>query len=399
MKSMQRILRYVRRDMTMSVITSFFALAMICGFSEALETSSDSSKNENLSNSYSESSLTNEEIDKIIEDIKISGSIDNILEKLDEIIKRAQLSGNSALQEYASNMKTSYELQKQLDSVNSLIEAMKKKNSGIAAVDSEVKKILSVDTIASDLDGAVSDEALLVLKSLSSDDSKKLQETLAEIESLVDTKDISSLNIQQRSLLDVIILNKIVNENLVEGERLELAKNTLQVAVTILQSYQKQQYPAESYDNLLKESENFSGTGKKAAGIAPEQVVFLNGYFNIKHSPIMYDNHILLSIDDLYQYIDASIEYMYNNATMVITSPDKILEIVAGENVAYLNDKPYNLPVPILSYESSYYMPIEFFATAYDISYISIPEYNFVILYKNLVQLENTSVPNQLNKD
>ena len=74
----------------------------------------------------------------------------------------------------------------------------------------------------------------------------------------------------------------------------------------------------------------------------------------------MYDNHILLSIDDLYQYIDASIEYMYNNATMVITSPDKILEIVAGENVAYLNDKPYNLPVPILSYESSYYMPIEF---------------------------------------
>lgn len=399
MKSMQKILRYVRRDMTMSVITSFFALAMICGFSEALETSSDSSKNENLSNSYSESSLTNEEIDKIIEDIKISGSIDNILEKLDEIIKRAQLSGNSALQEYASSMKTSYELQKQLDSVNSLIEAMKKKNSGIAAVDSEVKKILSVDTIASDLDGAVSDEALLVLKSLSSDDSKKLQETLAEIESLVDTKDISSLNIQQRSLLDVIILNKIVNENLVEGERLELAKNTLQVAVTILQSYQKQQYPAESYDNLLKESENFSGTGKKAAGIAPEQVVFLNGYFNIKHSPIMYDNHILLSIDDLYQYIDASIEYMYNNATMVITSPDKILEIVAGENVAYLNDKPYNLPVPILSYESSYYMPIEFFATAYDISYISIPEYNFVILYKNLVQLENTSVPNQLNKD
>lgn len=399
MKSMQRILRYVRRDMTMSIITSFFAIAVLCGFSKALETSSDNSKNENSSSSYSESSLTNEEIDKIIEDIKISGSIDNILEKLDEIIKRAQLSGNSALQEYASSMKTSYELQKQLDSVNSLIEAMKKKNSGIAAVDSEVKKILSVDTIASDLDGAVSDEALLVLKSLSSDDSKKLQETLAEIESLVDTKDISSLNIQQRSLLDVIILNKIINENLVEGERLELAKNTLQVAVTILQSYQKQQYPTESYDNLLKESENFSGTGKKSAGVAPEQVVFLNGYFNIKHSPIMYDNHILLSIDDLYQYIDASIEYMYNNATMVITSPNKILEIVAGENVAYLNDKPYNLPVPILSYESSYYMPVEFFATAYDISYISIPEYNFVILYKNLVQLENPGVPNQLNKD
>ena len=105
------------------------------------------------------------------------------------------------------------------------------------------------------------------------------------------------------------------------------------------------------------------------------------------------------ALDDLYQYIDADIEYMYNNATMVITSPDKILEIVSGQNVAYLNDKPYNMPVPILSFEDTVYMSVEFFAQEYDISYRYIESHDFVVLYSNLVQLKNPSVPNQLSKE
>ena len=128
---------------------------------------------ENASGNSSDSAeqkLTSQEIDKIIEDLKVSGNIDNILDKLDEIIERAKLSGNTALQEYAENMKTFYELQKQLDSIKSLIDASKKKNSDIAAVDEQISKIISVNTKVEDLRGAVSDEALLVLESVSEDD-------------------------------------------------------------------------------------------------------------------------------------------------------------------------------------------------------------------------------------
>ena len=346
-----------------------------------------------------ENQLTTEEIDKVIQDLKISGSIDNILEKLDEIIKRAQLSGNSALQEYASNMKTSYELQKQLDSVNSLIEAMKKKNSSIAQVDKQVTKILNVTTITQDLKGAVSDEALLVLESLTNENVQKLQETMAEIEGLVDLKDVESLTVEQRSLLDIIVLSKIIEEGLVEGERFDLAKETLGVAVTILESYQKQEYDSSSYDSLTAGTEKFLQSGKKASSVLPEQISFVGGHFGMSHPPLMYDGHILLALDDLYQYIDANIEYMYNNATMVITSPDKILEIISGRNEAYLNDKPYNMPVPILSFEDTVYMSVEFFAQAYDISYKYIQDHDFIVIYGNLVQLENPAVPNQLSKE
>ena len=392
---MKKFLKKMSREITLTVVTITSAAITIYVAVKAVESNIVDDTSESV---QTETQLTSEEIDKIIEDLKMSGDIDNILEKLDEIIQRAQLSGNSALQEYATNMKTSYELQKQLDSVNSLIEEKKKKNSEIAAVDEQVKRILSVDTIVQDLKGAVSDEALLLLESLSDENLKALQELLAEIESLFDLNDVSSLTIQERSLLDILVLKEVIEESMVEGERLELAKNTLSVAVTILESYQKQNYAQAEYNELIQGTEEFLKAGKKASSVLPEQIIFLGGYFNLQHSPIMYDGHILVALEDLYQYIDATVEYMYNNATMVINSPDKILEIVSGKNIAYLNDKPYNMPVPILSFKDTIYMSIEFFAQAYDISFRYLPDHGFIILYKNLNQLKNPSVPNQLNK-
>ena len=402
MNKLKNILVKLGRNLFFICILTVAGALTVYTIVQAMENSSSSSgtsSSDSSSSSSTENKLTAEEIDKIIEDLKISGNIDNILEKLDDIIYRAQLSGNSALQEYATNMKTKYELQKQLDSVNGLLSSMKKKNSGIAKVDTQVTKILSVSTITEDLRGAVSDECLIILESLSEDNVKNLQETYSEIETIVDIKDVASLTVQQRSLLDVLLLSKIIEDNMVEGERLTLAKETLSVAITILKSYERQNYASEDYDKLVEDSDKFTKAGRKASSVIPEQIVFLNGYFKMKHAPIMYDGHILMAIDDLYQYIDASIEYMYNNATMVIQSPGKILEIVSGKNEAYLNDQPKNIPVPILNYEENIYMSVEFFAECYDISYKYVADEEFLILYYNLVQLENQSVPNELHKD
>lgn len=402
MNKLKNILVKLGRNLFFICILTVAGALTVYTIVQALENSSSSSgtgSSDSSSTSSTENKLTAEEIDKIVEDLKISGNIDNILEKLDDIIYRAQLSGNSALQEYATNMKTKYELQKQLDSVNGLLSSMKKKNSGIAKVDTQVTKILSVSTITEDLRGAVSDECLIILESLSEDNVKNLQETYSEIETIVDIKDVASLTVQQRSLLDVLLLSKIIEDNMVEGERLTLAKETLSVAITILKSYERQNYASEDYDKLVEDSDKFTKAGRKASSVIPEQIVFLNGYFKMKHAPIMYDGHILMAIDDLYQYIDASIEYMYNNATMVIQSPGKTLEIVSGKNEAYLNDQPKNIPVPILSYNDNIYMSVEFFAECYDISYKYVADEEFLILYYNLVQVENQSVPNELHKD
>lgn len=394
MDKLKNILIKLGRNLFFICILAVAGALTVYTIVQAVENSSSSSSTDSAENK-----LTSEEIDKIVEDLKISGNIDNILEKLDDIIYRAQLSGNSSLQEYATNMKTKYELQKQLDSVNGLLSSMKKKNSEIAKVDTQVTKILSVSTITEDLRGAVSDECLIILESLSEENVKNLQEIYSEIENIMDIKDVSSLSVQQRSLLDVLLLSKVIEDNMVEGEKFDLAKETLSVAITILKSYEKQNYTSENYDELVESSDKFTKAGRKASSVLPEQIVFLDGYFKMKHAPIMYDGHILMAIDDLYQYIDASIEYMYNNATMVIQSPGKILEVVSGKNEAYLNDQPKNIPVPILNYEENIYMSVEFFAECYDISYKYVADEEFLILYYNLVQLENQSVPNELHKD
>lgn len=397
MFKIKELFKKMQKNIMLAIFVTLTAVFAVYTITWAVDenNSSDSSDTSN----DAEKKLTSEEIDKIIEDLKVSGNIDNILEKLDEIIERAKLSGNDALQEYATNMKTAYELQKQLDSVKSLIEASKKKNDDIAAVDEQVSKIASVSTMVEDLRGAVSDEALLVLESLEEDDLKKLQDQFVEAHDLFDLNDISSLTVQQRALLDILFLTKIIDEEMVKDEKLETAKEELSIAVTVLESYQKQSYDDSSYNALVEGSDDFLGMGRKASTVLPEQVVFLNGYFNMNHAPIMYDGHILLAVDDLYQYIDADIEYMYNNATMVITSPERTLEIVSGKNVGYINDTPKNMPVPILNFKNTIYMSVEFFAECYDISYKYVPEQECLILYNNLVQLSNPSVPNQLNKD
>lgn len=382
----------------MLIVLSAATLAMTFYTIVKAVDSSDNNLDSSNKNKDVDNKLTSEEIDKIIDDLKISGDIDNITEKLDEIIERAKLSGNTELQEYAENMKKYYELKKELDSIHSLIEASKKKNNSIAKVDEEVSRILSLDKVADDFQGALSDEALLILKSLSEDDFKKLQGLIAKITSFIDLRDVTSLTVQQRSLLDLLVLSEIINKDMLEGEKLDTAKNTLSVAVTILESYARQEYSDEEYDRLVKGSEDFSKNTKKGQTVSPEQIMFMGGSFNLKHAPIMYDGHILLAVDDMYQYVDGTIEYMYNNAVMVIQSPNKTLEIESGKNVAYLNDEPKNMSVPILSYKNTIYMSAEFFGEAYDIDYKYDAEHEFLIFYNNLVQLKNSSVPNQINK-
>ncbi len=395
MDIIKKIMKKIAKNIMLIVLSTATLAMTFYTIVQAVENSDDSSDS---SSDNTDAKLTSEEIDKIIDDLKVSGDIDNITEKLDEIIERAKLSGNTELQEYAENMKQYYELKKQIDSVHSLIEASKKKNSSIAAVDEEVSRIISLDKVADDFQGALSDEALLLLKSLSEDDFKKLQDLIAKITSFIDLNDVTSLTVQQRSLLDLLMLSEMINQEMLDGERLETAKNTLSVAVTILESYSRQEYSDEEYERLVRGSEDFSKLAKKARTVSPEQIMFLGGYFNLKHAPIMYDGHILLAIDDLYQYIDGTIEYMYNNAVMVVQSPNKTLEIEAGKNVAYLNDEPKNMNVPILSYKNTIYMSAEFFAEAYDIDYKYDADHEFLIFYNNVVQLANSSVPNQINK-
>ena len=72
--------------------------------------------------------MTYLQLQTIMEDIKLSTNIDNVIQKLDDIIKRAELMGNDTLKDYAEKTKSMYELQQQIDTLTSQIEAIKKKS-------------------------------------------------------------------------------------------------------------------------------------------------------------------------------------------------------------------------------------------------------------------------------
>ncbi len=392
-----RTMKNIGKEILATSLSGIMAISMALSFVNANDSTTDVQVTTQDTTVNTEKNLTSDEIEKIIDDLKVSTNIDNVLEKLDEIIKRAELSGNDALKQYAENTKSKYELQKQLDTLNSLIEAMKKKNSDINALDDEFNKVLSVTTILEDLKGALSEEALMVLETLSSEDIGKLQEVFAEIEGLVDLNDIDSLSVKQRSLLDTLMLYEAIKQNMFSEHRAEVANDALSIAVTLLKSYEKQKYSEPDYNTLVEKSEEFASKGKKTAGVFPEQVIFLDGAFNLKFMPVMYDGHILIAIDDAYQYIDAKVDYMYNNANLVIQSPGNTLELTSGKNVAYLNDEPKSMPVPVMSINNTIYISAEFFAQTYGISYRYISDLQTIIMYKNLNQLSNPSEPNEIN--
>lgn len=395
MKSLKTIGRNILATSLSGIISLSMALTLVTAndsTSSVPQISQDTTTETSV-----EQNLTSDEIEKIIDDLKVSTNIDNVLEKLDEIIKRAELSGNDALKQYAENTKSKYELQKQLDTLNSLIEAMKKKNSDVNALDEELNKVLAVTTILEDLKGALSDEALMVLETLSSEDIGRLQEVFAEIEGLVDLNEIDAMSVKQRSLLDVLMLYEAISKNMFSGHRLDVAKDALSVAVTLLKSYEKQKYTESEYNALVEKSDEFGSRGKKTAGVFPEQVIFLDGAFNLKFMPVMYDGHILIAIDDAYQYIDAKVDYMYNNANLVIQSPGNILELTSGKNVAYLNDEPKSMAVPVMNINNTIYISAEFFAQTYGIAYRYISDLQTLIMYNNVNQLSDPSEPNEIN--
>ena len=100
----------------------------------------------------------------------------------------------------------------------------------------------------------------------------------------------------------------------------------------------------------------------------------------------MYDNNILISIDDVIKFTKASVQYTEGTGNIAITTDKKLVEITKGSNVGYVNDSNVSTIIPVLTFKGVTYIPVEFFAKAFDVSYISIPSAGAFIAYSNLIQ-------------
>lgn len=376
-----------------------FSLFMTTKADTDQQTSSDSQSSS--SSSASSDSMSVEEVNQILETLKTTSNSAEVSAKMDELIKRATLTGNTKLKEYAEYTKQVYSLRDQVDNLNALIQAITSKNSEIKKIDDQLKTGLdssTSDASAETVKNGMSASAAELISELSDADYAKIQDKLTNLKNVVDLKNLSSESSENRSLAEVVILKECINAELFKDGKKDAANNAITESLAVLQEYERSKYTSMEYNSMKTSAEGFKKSANKSDVAFPESVIMMGNYFVLKNTPIKYDGEILASLDDLHQYIDTSVQYSDNNSTIAIKSKNLLLEIARGKNNAYVNDKSQNIPVPVLSYNSCSYLSVEFFAQTYNIGFIKLEDHGTVIMYDNLNQLSNPSVPNNFNK-
>lgn len=363
------------------LITTITISIVIVAFAE--ESNKENTSSESAS---TVSELSSSEIDKILEDVK-SGSNknwDDIISKMNDVINMAILTNNDDLKQYAEYIKQMCELQKQLDTINESISVLKAKNSDIASLDKEVQNISKGTSMdADDMQGVISDKGLSLLSDI---DMSKVTEDLGNVPGMETVlNDPASATDSQKALVEVILLQSAIDKELLKDDQIDSAKGCINMSLAKLVSGESTKYTSNEYDSLKKSSKEFESYGNKSESIVPSQVVFYNESAKLSVAPIVYDKNILISINDIINFTGASVQYTEGTGNMALIKDKKLIEFTRGSNVAYVNDVNMNTSVPILTFKGITYIPIEFFAKSFDISYISIPDNNVFITYSGLV--------------
>ena len=361
-----------------------FVIFTIATISIALVVSAEDGSNSSSASSAATSGLSSSDVDKIVESLKVDGDFDALIAQMDELINRAILTGNTELQQYAEYVKQACELQKQLNTVNASISALKEKNSDINNIDKTVQENMGLNITIDDMQNILSTEAKSILKDV---DFSKISAGLNDVPGIEEIlKNPFSSNASQNALIEIILLQNAVNQELLEGEQITSAQNCINSNTAKLVSNESTKYTSDEYNSLKETSKEFESKGNKSTSLAPSQVVLYNNSAKLSSAPIMYDNNILISIDDVIKFTKASVQYTEGTGNIAITTDKKLVEITKGSNVGYVNDSNVSTIIPVLTFKGVTYIPVEFFAKAFDVSYISIPSAGAFIAYSNLIQ-------------
>lgn len=330
------------------------------------------------------SSLSSSDIDKILESVKVGGDLDSLISQMDDIINRAILTSNTDLQQYAEYVKQACELQKQLNTVNASISTLKQKNSSIASIDDGVQKNMSSDISPDDIKKLLSADGTELLKDI---DMSKITEKLNDIPGIETVlNDPDSATESQKALAETALLQSALDQDLLEGYKAGAAKVCINTNLSKLVVHEASKYSGSEYASLVALSKEFESQGNKCESLAPSQVIIYNESAKLTKAPIIYDKNILISIDDVIKLTGASVQYTDGTANIALSKDKKLVEITKGSNVAYVNDSNANTIVPVLTVKGVTYIPVEFFAQAFDISYVSVPDNRVFIMCSNSVQ-------------
>ena len=194
----------------------------------------------------------------------------------------------------------------------------------------------------------------------SSTDPKKLKEISKELESFYDylTKNYT-ISPEAYDIADIAVISLLLKNGMIDSEQ-SSAVQKLSEAIETYKSCEKNKYDKNKYNSMQKSSEEFGGKYKKSASCSPESVVSLREDKQLNNYPVIYDENILISLNDAANFsgINPEVEYMDNNSTITVKFNGEILEIAQGSNKAQLEDVQTVMENPILNIDGVTYVPI-----------------------------------------
>lgn len=353
-----------------------FALGIVVLFSAAIRAAG------------STSDLSQSDVNAILESIRSTSNSGDIASKIDELINRANLTGNEDLKQYAEYAKQAYELQSQLNSINESIDALIAKNSSLSSINNEIKQASQIGASYDDMSGLFSTTSSDLLKSLDEASFAKIRESVSKVDGIKEKIENPALASEyDRALIDILMLNEAINQGFFEGDAVSQAKAAINSSVVVLAAHERSKYTDDEYNSLVSSSVEFGQSGNKTKAISPTNVVMLNEGFKLKNAAICYDETVLISIDDVLQFVNGKMQYTSGTSNMALVTADKLVEFTVGQSEAYVNDKSTSTNCPVLSFNGIAYLSVEFVAEAFDIEYITVSDLNAVILYSNLNQI------------
>jgi uncharacterized phage infection (PIP) family protein YhgE len=223
----------------------------------------------------------------------------------------------------------------------------------------------------------LSDGGREAIQSVPSKNIENIADKISKIYKILKEIDLQSK--QLSALADAAILSAAYKENFFPNNTREFAEEVINHATEILNTQNREKYNLkDDYEIMKIKSEKFASLGKKTGSCMPENVIFLSEFL-LNDYPIAYEKEILISVEDFSRKINAKVNYMENNSTIVIEIDKKLIEIESGSKEIFINDKKEIMPVAVLNVDGKNYIPCSAMEAA-DKTVFGIPSVPVVII-------------------
>ncbi|MDR2074411.1 MAG: copper amine oxidase N-terminal domain-containing protein [Oscillospiraceae bacterium] len=190
---------------------------------------------------------------------------------------------------------------------------------------------------------------------------------------------------KRTAIADFVVLQKLYDMDLFANKNVETnLKNIFESDLEIFKDEIKEKYDEDEYKKLRDGSKFFASSGKNTGDGLLERVISIKDSLILKSPPILYNGVILIVLEDFYLLSSAEaaeIEYMENNATVVIKLDSYIIEIEKGQTKSYSKDKEFDFSVPVLSFMGATYVPLAEFANLNGFNSVSLPLVGAAVIY------------------